>query len=238
MRWEQQFLNNLISSEDVEEGWLDIVIEEEVKDLLIKLVHQRSETKASSYGVLKRGRVGGALLYGPPGVGKTHLARVLARETNTVMIGVSSADMLASWVGDTEKAIKGLFNLGRILAPSIIYIDEADALVRKRSEMERGYERSQKNQLLLEMDGLKRSKTPPFVLLSTNYPRQLDQAIHRRAPSLIHMGLPSNQERLQIFQICLRDEILDADVDVGSLAVRSKGYSGSDIMTVCVQAAL
>ncbi|KAE9363268.1 AAA-domain-containing protein [Stipitochalara longipes BDJ] len=192
----------------------------------------------TAYGILKKGRIGGALLYGPPGTGKTHLARVLARETQAVMISVSAADIENMFVGETEKAVKGLFSLGRMLAPSIIFIDEADALFRARSSQDTGYERSRTNQFLYEMDGLIKSETPPFVLLATNFPRQLDHAVLRRTPSRIHIGLPSAEGRERIFNICLREEQLHTDVKVQVLANMTKGYTGSDIRTLCIQAAL
>jgi SpoVK/Ycf46/Vps4 family AAA+-type ATPase len=92
--------------------------------------------------------MGGALLYGPPGTGKTHLARVLARESKSVMICVSAADIENKYVGETEKAIKGLFNLGRMLSPCTIFLDEADSIFRHRTFEDRQWQRNQINQLL------------------------------------------------------------------------------------------
>ncbi|RWA05380.1 hypothetical protein EKO27_g9726 [Xylaria grammica] len=156
-------------------------------------------SNASDYGVLKHTRVAGALLYGPPGTGKTHLARVLPRESTAVVISASPTDIEDCWVGKTEKTIKAPFSLGKKLAPSIIFIDEADALLRKR---------------------------------------ELDPAVLRRVPRWLHMALPSRQLRKSIFEINLRDEILDQDIDTMYLAGRTPGSSGSDIRTLCVQAAL
>jgi SpoVK/Ycf46/Vps4 family AAA+-type ATPase len=160
----------------------------------------------SAYGVLKKGRINGALLYGPPGTGKTHLARVLARESNAVMIHASGAELVSKWVGETEKLIKGLFNLGRMVSPSIIFIDEADALFRARGSDDRDHERSRMSQLLNETDGLKRAANPPFVLLATNFPHQLDNAVLRRVPGRLYIGLPSAPARKRIFSICLTEE--------------------------------
>jgi len=237
-KWEQQFLDLLINPDDVEEGWSQIALEPDVKEAIVQLIHQPSNTGMHAYGILKHGRVGGALLYGPPGTGKTHLARVLARESKAIMICASAADIVNMYVGETEKAIQGLFSLGRMLSPCTIFIDEADALFRSRKSDDRGWERSQMNQLLYEMDGLKKSKSPPFVLLATNFPRELDHAVLRRVPSRIHIGLPSPEARRQIFQICFADEMLHPDVNLCHLVEKSRGYSGSDIQTVCVQAAL
>lgn len=237
-RFEQHFLSLLINPDEVEEGWSDIALDPDVKQAIVQLVHQPSNMGTPTYGILKRGRVGGALLYGPPGTGKTHLARVLARESKAITICVSAADIRNKYVGETEKAIQGLFNLGQMLCPCVIFIDEADDLFRPRRPDDHSWERSQINQLLSEMDGLKKSKSPPFVLLATNFPNELDYAVLRRVASRIHIGLPSAEHRLQIFQICLKDELLDGDVNLLQLVKKSKGYSGSDIQTACVQAAL
>ncbi|KAL8715309.1 MAG: hypothetical protein Q9225_006425 [Loekoesia sp. 1 TL-2023] len=236
--WEQRFLNLLINPDDVGEGWSEIALDSDIKEAIQQLIHQPSNTGVHSYGILKRGRIGGALLYGPPGTGKTHLARVLAHESKAITICASAADIENEYVGETEKAIRGLFNLGRMLSPCTIFLDEADALFRSRKSNDRGWERSQINQLLHEMDGLKKHKSSPFVLLATNFPHDLDHAVLRRVPSRIHIGLPSPEARQQIFQICLADETLHPEVDLCHLVDQSQGYSGSDIQTVCVHAAL
>ncbi|KAI4286426.1 MAG: hypothetical protein L6R35_004323 [Caloplaca aegaea] len=191
-----------------------------------------------SYGILKRGRIGGALLYGPPGTGKTHLARVLARESKTITICASAADIEGAYVGETEKAIQGLFNLGRMLSPCIIFLDEADSLFGSRKSGDKIWERSRINQLLHEMDGVKKFRSGPFTLLATNFPYELDSAVLRRVPSRIHIGLPSLEARQRIFQTYLAEEELHPDVNLCDLAEKSQGYTGSDIQTGCVQAAL
>ncbi|KAL8956458.1 MAG: hypothetical protein Q9193_006031 [Seirophora villosa] len=236
--WERRFLDVLINPDDVEEGWSAIALEPDIKEAIQQLIHQPTNTGMHSYGILKRGRIGGALLYGPPGTGKTHLARVLARESKAITICASAADIEFSYVGESEKAIKGLFNLGRMLSPCTIFLDEADALFRSRKPNDQSWERSQINQLLHEMDGLKKSRCSPFTLLATNFPNDLDSAVLRRVPSRIHIGLPSPEARQQIFQMYLAEETLHPDVNLCHLAERSHGYSGSDIQTVCVQAAL
>ena len=236
--WEQKFLDFLINPNDLEEGWSEIALEPDIKEAIQQLIHQPTNTWKYSYGILKRARIGGALLYGPPGTGKTHLARVLARESKAITICASAAALINTYVGETEKAIQALFNLGRMLSPCTIFLDEADALFRSRKPNDKSWERNQVNQMLHEMDGLKKFKSSPFVLLATNFPHDLDIAVLRRVPSRIHIGLPSFEARHQIFQMCLADEILHSNMDLRRLAEISQGYSGSDIQTVCVQAAL
>ncbi|OTA90228.1 hypothetical protein M434DRAFT_78219, partial [Hypoxylon sp. CO27-5] len=180
----------------------------------------------------------GALLYGPPGTGKTQLARVLAHEYKAVMIHVSAADLESMYVGETEKMIKGLFNLASLVAPSIIFIDEADALFRKRGAEDLTWERSRLNELLNQQDGLTAAKMPPFLLLATNHPNDMDDAVMRRVPARLHIGLPTSAAREKIFSIFLREETIEPDLKLKELAARTAGFTGSDIKTICTQAAL
>ena len=141
-------------------------------------------------------------------------------------------------MGQTEKSIKAVFNLARMVSPAMIFVDEADALLRGRKSQDHAHHRIAMNQLLQEMDGLNKSMTAPFVLISTNFPRDLDHAVLRRVPRRIYIGLPSQAQRVKIFRICLKEEAVADDVDLVWLAKLSRGFSGSDITTICVQAAL
>ncbi|KAF3064864.1 putative spastin like protein spas-1 [Daldinia childiae] len=208
------------------------------KGTIKQLVDLASSDPKSQYGLLRKSRIRGALLYGPPGTGKTQLARVLAHEYKAVMIHVSAAELESKWVGESEKLIKALFNLGSMVAPSIIFIDEADALFRKRGTDDRSWERSRLNELLNQQDGLKASKMPPFLLLAMNHPNDLDDAVMRRVPARLFIGLPPLSAREKIFSIFLRDEKVDPSVNLSHLAGRTAGFTGSDIKTLCTQAAL
>jgi SpoVK/Ycf46/Vps4 family AAA+-type ATPase len=239
-KFEERFLDLLVDPKEIEEGWSDIGLDPEIEEAVKQITPQANSVANArpAHGVLKHSRIGGALLYGPPGTGKTHLARVLARESKAVTICISAAELESMWVGETEKAIQSLFRLGRMLTPSIIFIDEADALFRARGPGDCGYERSRTNQLLAAMDGLARSKAAPFVLLASNFPHDLDNAVLRRVPSRLHIGLPTTALRRKILGITLRDERLHSDVNLEDLADRTYRYSGSDIQALCVQAAL
>ena len=141
-------------------------------------------------------------------------------------------------MGETKKTIQGLFNLKRMLSPCTIFLNEADSLFRQRTFGDKSWERNRINQLLQEMDGLKTAKTPPFVLLATNFPSDLDHAVLRRVPSRIYISLPFKDDRIRIFQMCLKNKILNIDININSLGKRSWRYTGSDIKTLCIQAAL
>jgi AAA+ superfamily predicted ATPase len=236
--FENQLLSSIVDPKEIDEGWSDIVLDADVKEGIMQIMGHMMNQGQQPYGTLKRGSVGGALLYGPPGTGKTHLARVLASKSDIIMISISAAEIESKWVGETEKAIKGLFNLARMITPCIIFIDEADALFDQRGERDSSYKRSRVNQLLQEMDGLVKSKSAPFVLLASNFPQQLDHAVLRRVPRRLYIGLPSVESRASIFEILLREERLHPDVDIRSLSRRTERYTGSDIQALCVQAAL
>ncbi|KAI1124977.1 hypothetical protein F5Y10DRAFT_284608 [Nemania abortiva] len=235
---EKMLLGHLVDPKLIDETLDDIELDSDTKSNIIQLVEHLSTPDHERHGILEKARINGALLYGPPGTGKTLLARVLAKECQAAMISVTSADISDEYVGETEKTIKSLFSLGRLLFPSVLFFDEADSLFHARTSGDRTWERDQVNQLLAEMDGLVKFKTAPFVLLATNFPRHLDHAVLRRTPSRFHIGLPSFQARQRIFETYLRDDKLDSSVTLGDLAFNTNGYSGSDIRSVCTKAAL
>lgn len=153
------------------------------------------------------------------------------------MLQVSAAQIESKWVGETEKMIHALFQLGKRLAPCIIFIDEADALFYSRDFSTHSWEFGRVNQLLGQADGLARDTTSPFLLLATNYPHKLDHAVLRRVPARFYLGLPTLEARENIFNILLKEDPLEPDVDIKSLAKATSEYSGSDIEFVCQQAA-
>ncbi|KAI1290540.1 hypothetical protein F5Y03DRAFT_378265 [Xylaria venustula] len=234
----KKLLDYLVIPNVIDETLDDIELESDTKNNIIQLIEQLSIPSHERHGILKKARINGALLYGPPGTGKTLLARILAKECQATMISVTCADISNSRAGETEKSIQSLFSLGKLLFPSVLFIDEADSLFHARTSGDRTWERDQVNQLLTEMDGLVKSKTAPFVLLATNFPRHLDHAVLRRTPSRFHIGLPPLQARQRIFENYLRDDKLDSDVQFDGLALNTDGYSGSDIRSVCTKAAI
>jgi SpoVK/Ycf46/Vps4 family AAA+-type ATPase len=178
------------------------------------------------------------LLYGPPGTGKTHLAKALAKESGATMLEVSGADVLQQYVGEGEKVVRAIFTLARKLDPCIIFIDEADAVFRARSDDERGYHRELINQFLKEWDGITSSKTKNgFMMVATNRPYDLDEAILRRLPRRILVDVPSVEDREAILKIYLKDELLGSDIDIKDFAVSTPNYTGSDLKNLCVSAA-
>ncbi|KAF5500402.1 Katanin p60 ATPase-containing subunit A-like 1 [Colletotrichum siamense] len=237
--WERKFSHCLISPKDIEVGWEDIALEPAVEGAIRGIIRQHGEAADSkkSYGLLRRSHVGGTLLYGPAGTGKTHLARVLARESGSTVINVSLAD-ISDIDSEPRLLIRGLFSLGTLLAPSILFFDEADLCLGAREKAVNHLAKVQISQILTEMNGLGAAKNLPLVLLATNAPGDLDPAVLRRIPNRIHMGLPSAEMRAEIFEIALRGEILHHDVDYYLLALMTSRFSGADIHHLCVQATI
>ncbi|KAI6877202.1 Vacuolar protein sorting-associated protein [Hortaea werneckii] len=180
----------------------------------------------------------GILLYGPPGTGKSYLAKAVATEANSTFFSVSSSDLVSKWMGESERLVKQLFNLARENRPSIIFIDEIDALCGPRGEGESEASRRIKTELLVQMDGVGRDSKGVLILGATNIPWQLDAAIRRRFQRRVHISLPDVQARMKMFELAVGSTPCElGGEDYRTLAKLSEGYSGSDI-SIAVQDAL
>ncbi|OTA53168.1 vacuolar protein sorting-associated protein VPS4 [Hypoxylon sp. EC38] len=180
----------------------------------------------------------GILLYGPPGTGKSYLAKAVATEANSTFFSVSSSDLVSKWMGESERLVKQLFAMARENKPSIIFIDEVDALCGPRGEGESEASRRIKTEMLVQMDGVGKDSTGVLVLGATNIPWQLDAAIRRRFQRRVHISLPDVAARTTMFKLAIGETptTLKSD-DYRKLAQLAEGYSGSDI-AIAVQDAL
>ncbi|MCD6504106.1 CDC48 family AAA ATPase [Candidatus Bathyarchaeota archaeon] len=182
----------------------------------------------------------GILLFGPPGCGKTMLARAVATESSANFISIKGPEVFSKWVGESEKAIREVFRKGRMAAPAIIFFDEIDSLVPKRGLgfSDSGVSERVISQLLTEMDGIETLENV-VVIAATNRPDIIDPAILRpgRFDRLIYVPEPDEKARLEIFKIYTKNMPLAEDVDLAELAKRTKHYSGADIEAVCREAA-
>ncbi len=182
----------------------------------------------------------GILLYGPPGTGKTLLAKAVATESSANFISVRGPQLLSKWVGESEKAIREVFKKARQVAPSIIFLDELDAIAPVRGT-EFGSKTSERviNQLLTELDGVEVLKNV-VVIAATNRPEIIDPALIRsgRFDRLVFIGPPSKEGRIEIFNIHLKNTPRSDDVNIEELADLTDNYVGSDIESLCREAVM
>jgi len=183
----------------------------------------------------------GILLFGPPGCGKTLLARAVATEGEANFISVKGPEIFSKWVGESEKAIREVFRKARTAAPAIIFFDELDSIVPRRGDgySDSGASERVISQLLVELDGIE-SLQNVVVIAATNRPDILDPAVLRpgRFDRLIYVSPPDPQALKEIFKIHIRSMPLSKDIDLGQLSRMAVGYSGADVEALCREAAM
>jgi len=183
----------------------------------------------------------GILLYGPPGCGKTLLARAVATESEANFISIKGPEVFSKWVGESEKAIREVFRKARMAAPAVIFLDEIDSLTPRRGMgmSDSGVSERVISQLLTEMDGIT-SLQDIVVIAATNRPDMVDSAVLRpgRFDRLIYVPEPDEKSRLQIFKLYTKGMPIAGDVDLNQLTMMTKYYSGADIESLCREGAM
>ncbi|XP_031261457.1 uncharacterized AAA domain-containing protein C24B10.10c-like isoform X1 [Pistacia vera] len=216
----------------------DIGALDEIKKLLHELVILPLESPELFIGNLCR-PCKGILLFGPPGTGKTMLAKAIANEAGASFINVSMSTITSKWFGEDEKTVRALFTLAAKVSPTIIFVDEVDCMLGERTRAgEHEASRKIKNEFMTQWDGLmEKSGERILVLAATNRPFDLDEAIIRRFQHRIMVGLPSVKDREMIFKILLSKEKAE-DLNFKGLAAMTEGYTGSDLQNLCRAAAV
>ncbi|XP_075453205.1 spastin isoform X2 [Ascaphus truei] len=235
-------LANLILNDVVDSGpsvkFSDIAGQELAKQALQEIVILPSIRPELFTGLRAPAR--GLLLFGPPGNGKTMLAKAVAAESNSTFFNISAASLTSKYVGEGEKLVRALFSVARELQPSIIFIDEVDSLLCERREGEHDASRRLKTEFLIEFDGVQSGGDDRVLVMgATNRPQELDDAVLRRFTKRVYVALPNDETRLLLLSNLLSkqgDPLTQKELT--QLARMADGYSGSDITALAKDAAL
>lgn len=220
-------------------SWEDIGGLEKVKQELVEMVQYPVEFK-DKYKKFGLSPSTGVLFYGPPGCGKTLLAKAIANECQANFISIKGPELLTMWFGESESNVRDVFDKARQAAPCVLFFDELDSIAKARGSSlgdAGGASDRVLNQLLTEMDGIE-SKKSVFIIGATNRPDIIDPALMRpgRLDQLIYIPLPDQPARVQVFKAVLRKSPIAKDVDFEYLASKLKGFSGADITEICQRA--
>jgi transitional endoplasmic reticulum ATPase len=218
-------------------AWDDLIIDQVTKDELTSVIDLlKNPQSAKSYGIaLPKG----ILFNGPPGTGKTTIARAVATRAGLNFYVLRANEIVSKWVGESEKNLTQLFETARKHAPAIIFIDEIDSLGKKRSDGGASHSDGLLNHLLQLIDGVIKSDGV-YVIAATNRAELVDDALRRagRLNRVIEIGLPDLESRRKLFRVYSRNLKLAPDVDLEALAMVTEGSSGADIRAICNQAGL
>ena len=227
-------------SGDVEQAGVrlaDVAGMKQVKERLESafLLPMRNPELRRLYGKSLRG---GLLLYGPPGCGKTFIARAVAGELGARFYPVSLVDVLDMYIGESERKLRAIFDTARRNAPCVLFLDEVDAIGHKRTDLRGSGLRSVVQSLLSELDGVEDSNDGVFILAATNHPWDVDSALRRpgRFDRMLLVLPPDEEARRAVLRLHLRSRPVE-NVDLKPLAKRTEGYSGADLAHVCETAA-
>ncbi|PGH06804.1 hypothetical protein AJ79_06446 [Helicocarpus griseus UAMH5409] len=244
-QYEQTIAMDVVAPEDIpvsfnDIGGLEDIIEELKESVIYPLTMPHLYSSTSSL----LSAPSGVLLYGPPGCGKTMLAKALAHESGACFINLHISTLTEKWYGDSNKLVNAVFSLARKLEPSIVFIDEIDAVLGTRRSGEHEASGMVKAEFMTHWDGLTSSSTsgqPQRVLIlgATNRIQDIDEAILRRMPKKFPVTLPPTSQRLRILGLILKDTKIDREnFDLDFLVKAMSGMSGSDIKEACRDAAM
>ncbi|KAM9490638.1 spastin-like isoform 2-T2 [Salvelinus alpinus] len=235
-------LANLILSEIIDSGssvrFEDVAGQELAKQALQEIVILPALRPELFTGLRAPAR--GLLLFGPPGNGKTMLAKAVAMESNATFFNISAASLTSKYVGEGEKLVRALFAVARELQPSIIFIDEIDSLLCERREGEHDASRRLKTEFLIEFDGVQSGGDERVLVMgATNRPQELDEAVLRRFAKRVYVALPTEETRLKLVKNLLEKHGNPlAQKELSQLARMTEGYSGSDLNSLAKDASL
>ncbi|KAH3903029.1 protein-degrading AAA family ATPase MSP1 SCDLUD_000637 [Saccharomycodes ludwigii] len=237
-KYERFVLENVITPFDMnvkftDIGGLDNIVEELVESVIYPLTTPEIFESSSLLEAPS-----GVLLYGPPGCGKTMIAKALAKESGANFISIRMSSIMDKWYGESNKIVDAIFSLANKVQPCIIFIDEIDSFLRERSSTDHEVTAVLKAEFMTLWDGLV-SNGRIMVLGATNRMNDIDAAFLRRMPKRFHVGLPDHESRKKILTILLNDTKLEeTDFNMDMIVAHTNGFSGSDLKELCRNAAL
>lgn len=236
--YEMTIAAQLVDPESIETTWddiagLDDIIDDIKATVILPLkspdLFDRSELHQAPKGVL---------LHGPPGCGKTMLAKATAKEAGARFINLEVPALTDKWYGESQKLAAAVFTLAVKVQPCIIFVDEIDSFLRSRSSQDHEATAMMKAQFMMLWDGICSSKRCSVVVMgATNRPQDVDKAILRRMPAMFQIGLPKKEKRLSILELVLQNE-RTKDVNLDRIAEETESFSGSDLKELCRNAAM
>ncbi|XP_048843464.1 outer mitochondrial transmembrane helix translocase [Brienomyrus brachyistius] len=237
--YEMSIAAHLVDPLSMQINWSDIAglddVITELKDTVILPIRKRHLFENSR--LLQPPK--GVLLYGPPGCGKTLIAKATAREAGFRFINLQPSTLTDKWYGESQKLAAAVFSLAIKLQPSIIFIDEIDSFLRSRSSSDHEATAMMKAQFMSLWDGLDTDFNCQVIIMgATNRPQDLDSAILRRMPTRFHINQPNVRQREEILRLILHNENVEHLVDLVEVAKETEGFSGSDLREMCRDAAL
>ncbi|KAF8877141.1 ATPase [Gymnopilus junonius] len=237
--YERKVANEVIHPDDIsvtfaDIGGLDPIISSLRESVIYPLLYPNLFTTSSSL----LGAPKGVLLFGPPGCGKTMLAKALAKESGATFINIAASVLTNKWYGESNKLVAGLFSLAHKTQPSIIFIDEIDSFLRERTKGDHEVTGMMKAEFMTLWDGLLSGTDRILVLGATNRPNDIDSAILRRMPKRFGINLPDLEQRTRILTLMLKDTKVAPNFSISALAALTEGLSGSDLRELCRNAAM
>lgn len=231
--------SQLVVPDEISVNWKDIAgldhLIQELRETVILPIQKRDLFSDSRLTQPPKG----VLLHGPPGCGKTLIAKATAKEARMSFINLDVSLLTDKWYGESQKLAAAVFSLAVKLQPCIIFIDEIESFLRTRSAHDHEATAMMKTQFMSLWDGLITELDCTVIIMgATNRPQDLDKAIQRRMPATFHVPMPNVTQRDRIIRLILSNEPISPDIDYGRLASCTEGFSGSDLHELCRQAAM
>ncbi|XP_022614736.1 ATPase family AAA domain-containing protein 1-A-like [Seriola lalandi dorsalis] len=237
--YEMNIASHLVDPQTMKVSWRDIAgldeVINELQDTVILPFQKRHLLAGSKLFQPPKG----VLLFGPPGCGKTMIAKATAKASGCKFINLQASTLTDMWYGESQKLTAAVFSLAVKIQPCIVFIDEIESFLRNRSSLDHEATAMMKAQFMSLWDGMDTSSTTQVMVMgATNRPQDVDPAILRRMPATFHVGLPSIRQRQDILRLILAGENLSNAINLKEIAEKTDGYSGSDLRELCRDAAM